>query len=134
MSKRRRGGEPGRGNPHQQDRWVPPTKADRLKKKADAKAETSNLTLEQQLNVALMSNYLPMVDMHSMRREDVALEVDALIANNPGKAIRVMYGKGTGALQKETMQYLHNLKRQKKILGYREDTNGSSVVIITPER
>ena len=74
-----------------------------------------------------------MVDMHRMVREEVAGVVDDLIASNSDRAVRVMYGKGTGTLRAETMKHLHQLQRQKKILGYREDTHAASVVIITAE-
>lgn len=89
------------------------------------------MKLEQELLFATMNSYLENVDLHGLDRESAIYEVDKIIRENPDSCVRIIYGRGTGVLEREVLQHLQRLKTQKKspILGMQRDTNTHSVVV-----
>ncbi|MBI5794365.1 hypothetical protein HZA87_04800 [Candidatus Uhrbacteria bacterium] len=126
--------EMGRGaqpKKDQLDTWVAPTKKERLAAKKGENQPDEEMTLDQQLNIAMMDKLLPNVDFHGMHREDVAFGIDKLLSENPGKMVRVIYGHGTGAIAGEVMNVLRDLSRGRgaKIEGFKPDVILASCVV-----
>lgn len=77
-----------------------------------------------------MDPYLPSVDLHGMRRDQVAVELDQLVGRHPGQCVRVVFGAGTGALADEVAKYLRAMQGNKKFIeGFLMDPLGANCVI-----
>ncbi|MFH1252759.1 MAG: Smr/MutS family protein [Candidatus Uhrbacteria bacterium] len=113
------------------DSWVSPSFKDR-QVSVQPDLPVAPLTPEQQLNIAMMVESLPCVDLHGLRRADVAYEVDCLLRANAGTSVRIIAGKGQGILADEVLRYLRELKRKKNssIVDFRTEPNGVSFVVL----
>jgi len=116
------------------DAWVAPPKDERVAARQEEEARKQNPpTVNEELARGELTETLPCADMHGEFVEAVPRLVDDLIAANPSAVVRIVAGKGSGALMRETMKYLHalSIRRNAPILGFRSeaDSHGASFVV-----
>ena len=116
------------------DDWVAPPKDVRVAiKQEEADKKQNPPTVNEELSRGETDRSLPSLDMHGEFPEAVSRLIDDLIARNGNAVVRIVTGKGSGVLMRETMKYLQTLliRRDKPILGFRSEagSHGASFVV-----
>ena len=99
----------------------------------DSSPEDPKRELERRFFVAEMDHHCPTIDLHGMDRETAIRELDQFIANNISEEhVRVVFGLGTGVLEKAVLDYLNRESRREgsELAGYRRSVREASCDII----
>lgn len=96
---------------------------------AEYRFMTSELPLERQLSVAMLDSFLPNIDLHGMRRDEVAFEIEQFVGRHPRQFVRIVFGSGTGVLSGEVVRLLKEYSRVGIVEGFEVDAFLASCVV-----
>jgi DNA mismatch repair protein MutS2 len=90
-------------------------------------------TIETTFFIAEMSSTIPILDLHGNSREEAAIKVDHFLKENAAigeTSVRLLHGKGKGALREMLERYL---PKQKNVHAWRQSTRADerdAVIIV----